>query len=36
VIAACRLRKGATNSARGAARLVADALVSTKAARPGW
>jgi hypothetical protein len=32
VIAACRLRKGATNSARGAARLVADALVSTKAA----
>lgn len=32
VIAACRLRQGATNSARGAARLVADALVSTKAA----
>lgn len=32
VIAACRLRKGATNSARGASRLVADALVSAKAA----
>lgn len=32
VIAGCRLRKGSTNSARGAARLVADALVSTKAA----
>ena len=30
VIAATRLRKGATNSARGAARLVADALASTK------
>lgn len=32
VIAACRLRKGSTNSARGASRLVADALVSAKAA----
>jgi hypothetical protein len=30
VIAAARLRKGATNSARGAARLVADALVTAK------
>jgi hypothetical protein len=28
VIAACRLRKGSTNSARGAARLVADALTA--------
>jgi hypothetical protein len=38
VIAATRLRKGATNSARGAARLVADALASTRnaAAPPGW
>ena len=32
VIAAARLRKGSTNSARGAARLVADALVTAKAA----
>jgi hypothetical protein len=32
VIAATRLRKGAANSARGAARLVADALVCAKAA----
>jgi hypothetical protein len=32
VIAATRLRKGSTNSARGAARLVADALATTKAA----
>jgi len=31
VIAATRLRRGGTNSARGAARLVADALVTTKA-----
>ena len=30
MIAACRLRKGSTNSARGASRLVADALVSAK------
>ena len=30
VIAATRLRKGSTNSARGAARLVADALVTTR------
>jgi hypothetical protein len=32
VIAATRLRKGSTNSARGAARLVADALVTAQAA----
>ncbi len=32
VICATRLRKGSTNSARGAARLVADALVAAKAA----
>ena len=32
VIAATRLRKGSANSARGAARLVADALVTAKAA----
>lgn len=32
VIAAARLRKGSTNSARGAHRLVADALVTAKAA----
>ncbi len=32
VIAAARLRKGSTNSAKGAARLVADALVTAKAA----
>jgi hypothetical protein len=32
LIAAVRLRKGSTNSARGAARLVADALVTVKAA----
>ena len=32
VIAAARLRKGSTNSARGAARLVADALVTAKSA----
>jgi len=32
VIAAARLRKGSTNSVRGAARLVADALVTAKAA----
>ena len=32
VIAAARLRKGSTNSARGAARLVADALVTAQAA----
>jgi hypothetical protein len=32
VIAAVRLRKGSTNSAKGAARLVADALVTAKAA----
>jgi hypothetical protein len=31
VIAATRLRKGSTNSARGAARLIADALVTAKA-----
>lgn len=31
VIAATRLRKGSTNSARGAARIVADAVVTTKA-----
>jgi hypothetical protein len=31
VIVATRLRRGGTNSARGAARLVADALVTTKA-----
>jgi len=31
VLAATRLRRGGTNSARGAARLVADALVTTKA-----
>jgi len=31
VVAATRLRRGGTNSARGAARLVADALVTTKA-----
>lgn len=37
VIAATRLRKGSTNSARGAARLVADALVTARAcgADPG-
>ena len=33
VICATRLRKGSTNSARGAARLVADALVAAKTAR---
>jgi len=32
VIAAARLRKGSTNSAKGAARLVADALITAKAA----
>jgi hypothetical protein len=32
VIAAVRLRKGSTNSARGAARLVADALITAEAA----
>ena len=32
VIAGCRLRKGGTNSARGASRLLADALVTAKAA----
>ena len=32
VIAAARLRKGSTNSARGAARLVADALITAQAA----
>ena len=32
LVAAARLRKGSTNSARGAARLVADALVTAKAA----
>jgi len=32
VIAGCRLRKGATNSARGASRLLADALVTARAA----
>jgi Transposase DDE domain group 1 len=31
VVAATRLRRGGTNSARGAARLVADALITTKA-----
>src|SRR5665811_379016 len=31
VVAATRLRRGGTNSARGAARFVADALVTTKA-----
>jgi len=35
VICATRLRKGSTNSARGAARLVADALVAAKAAGAG-
>jgi hypothetical protein len=35
VICATRLRKGNTNSARGAARLVADALVAAKAAGAG-
>jgi len=35
VICATRLRRGATNSARGAARLVADALVAAKAAGAG-
>ena len=35
VICATRLRKGSTNSARGAARLVADALKATKAAGAG-
>jgi hypothetical protein len=33
VVAATRLRRGGTNSARGAARIVADALVTTKACR---
>ena len=32
VIAGCRLRKGSVNSARGASRLLADALVAAKAA----
>ncbi len=32
IIAGCRLRKGSTNSARGASRLLADALVTAKAA----
>jgi hypothetical protein len=32
VIAAARLRKGSTNSARGASRMVADALITAKAA----
>jgi len=32
VIAACRLRKGSVNSAHGASRLIADALVTAKAA----
>ncbi len=32
VIAGCRLRKGGTNSARGASRLLADALVTARAA----
>ena len=37
VIAGCRLRKGTTNSARGAARLVTDALVTARAAgATGW
>jgi hypothetical protein len=35
VICATRLRKGSTNSARGAGRLVADALVAAKAAGAG-
>jgi len=35
VICATRLRKGSTNSARGAARLVADALVAAKTAGAG-
>jgi hypothetical protein len=35
VIAATRLRRGSVNSARGAARLVADALVTAKAAGAG-
>ena len=35
VICATRLRKGSTNSARGASRLVADALVAAKAAGAG-
>jgi Transposase DDE domain group 1 len=35
VIVATRLRKGSTNSARGASRLVADALVAAKAAGAG-
>ena len=35
VIAATRLRKGSVNSARGAARLVADALVTARAAGAG-
>jgi len=35
VICATRLRKGSTNSARGAARLVADALVAAQAAGAG-
>jgi len=35
VIAATRLRKGPTNSARGAARLVADALVTARSAGAG-
>jgi len=35
VICATRLRKGSTNSARGAARLVADALVAARAAGAG-
>ncbi len=32
VVAGCRLRKGSTNSARGASRLLADALITAKAA----
>ena len=35
VVVACRLRKGSTNSARGAARLVADALKTAKNAGAG-
>ncbi len=35
VICATRLRKGSTNSARGASRLIADALVTAKAAGAG-
>ena len=35
VICATRLRKGSTNSARGAARLVADAIVAAKTAGAG-